>query len=56
MKLIRDLCQSHNAVEIKTKKWDLIKLTNFVQQRKQWKKLKRQSTKWEKVFANDVVD
>ena len=35
MKLIRDLCQSHNAIEIKTKKRDLIKLTTFAQQRKQ---------------------
>ena len=41
MKLIRDLCQSHNAVEIKTKKQDLIKLTNFCTAKEAMEKTKK---------------
>ena len=51
------LGQTPRAIEIKTKisKWDLIKLTSFCTA-KDTINIKRQSTEWEKLFANDVMD
>ena len=46
------------VIQIKTKinKWNLIKLKSFCTAKKIINKMKRQSTEWEKIFANDVID
>ena len=52
------LGQSPKAIEIKTKinKWDLIKLKCFSTVKKTINKMKRQSTEWEKIFANESMN
>ena len=37
-------------------KWDLIKLKSFQTPNKSTNKMKRQSTEWVKIFANDITD
>ena len=51
------LDQSPKVTEIKAKiiKWDL-KLKSFCIDKKTLNNMKRQSTEWEKTFANDVTD
>ena len=45
-------------MEIKTKinKWDLMKLQSFCTAKEIINKTKRQSSKWEKIFANEATD
>ena len=51
------LGQSPKAIEIKTKinQWDLIKITIFCCKGNH-KKKQRQTTEWEKIFANDATN
>jgi len=44
-------------VEIKTKinKWDLIKLKSFCAAKETTNTMKRQSSEWEKIIANEVT-
>ena len=47
------LVLSPTVIEIKTKKWDVIKLKSFCTAKETISKTKRQSTEREKIFAND---
>ena len=43
-------------IKAKTRKYDLIKLGSFCTAKGTTDKIKRQSTEWEKIFTNDMID
>ena len=43
-------------IKIKINKWDLMKLQSFCTEKETINKTKRQSLKWEEIFANESTD
>ena len=51
-----DLSPQARGTKTKINKWDQIKLKSFSTVKEIINKMKRQSTKWEEIFANDMSD
>ena len=43
-------------IKAKTNKWDLIKIKNFCTIKETISKVKKQSSEWEKIIANEATD
>ena len=53
--IFSDLSPKAKEIKPKTNKWNLNKLKSFCTAKKA-NKMKRKSTKWEKIFANGAAD
>ena len=51
-----DLSPKAWEIKVKIKKRDLIKLKSFCTAMETIDKMKRQSTEWEKILANDMIN
>ena len=51
-----DLTPKAKATKAKINKWDYFKLKGFWTAKEAINEMKRQPTKWEKIFANDMAD
>ena len=58
MSIFKTYYPTPRVMKIKTKinEWNLIELKNFCTAKETINKMKRQSTKWEKIFANELTD
>ena len=43
-------------IEAKINKWDLVKIKSFCTMKETVSKVKRQSSEWEKIIANEATD
>ena len=55
-KILNDPPPRVMEIETKVNKWDLIKLKSFCTAKEIIKKVKRQSSEWEKITANETAD
>ena len=51
-----DLSPKVKKIKAKINKWDLIKLESVCTAKEITDKMRRQTTEWEKIFANDRTD
>ena len=51
-----DMSPEARETKAKINYWDFIKIKSFCSEGKTISKTKRQPTKWEKIFANDISD
>ena len=51
-----DMSLKERKIKTKLKYWDFIKIKSFCTAKETISKTKRQPTKWEKIFANDIFD
>ena len=53
--IVLDLSPSVMEIKIKINKWNLLKLKSFCTAKEAINKMKRQSSEWEKIIANEKI-